>query len=174
MEEITVNKYNLKEGQIDRRGKKARALLLKDNKILISHYGGSIILPGGSMKKDEYPEEALIRELKEETGITYDYYDLDPLYKLDHYQMNYRLRDGCTVNRRIKTYFFVGDFKGIDLDKQELTKNEKRSNFYLELVDMKRLLELLEEKTNNPRKKFFDRELNETIKVYNKVYGKRL
>ena len=39
---------------------------------------------------------------------------------------------------------------------------------------MKRLLQLLDEVTPNPRKKFFDREMNETIKVYNKVYGKRL
>ena len=174
MEEIIVNKYNLKEGDINVRREKVRALLLKSNKILISHYGGTILLPGGTMEKEEFPEEALIRELREETGITYDYYDLDPLYDLVYYQRNYRERVGRTVNRIITTHYFVGDYQGIDLDKQHLTSNERKANFYLELVDMKRLLQLLNEKTDNPRKKFFDREINETIKEYNKVYGKRL
>ena len=174
MNEVVLNYHNLKEGQIDRRLRKARALLIKDNKILVSHYGGTILLPGGSMEFGEFPEEAVIRELKEETGITYDYYDLDPLYELKYYQKNYRLRVGCTVNRVVKTYYYVGECKGVDPDKQKLTRSEKKSNFYLELVEMKRLLELLEEKTDNPRKKFFDREIKETIKVYEKTYGKRL
>ena len=37
------------------------------------------------MELGEFPEETVIRELKEETGITYDYYELDPLYELKYY-----------------------------------------------------------------------------------------
>lgn len=32
-------------------GNKVRAILLSDNKILVSHYGGVVLLPGGSIDK---------------------------------------------------------------------------------------------------------------------------
>ena len=49
--------------------KAVRAVVLKDNKILMVHTNrGDYKFPGGGVKKQESLEEALIREVAEETG----------------------------------------------------------------------------------------------------------
>ena len=40
-----------------------------------------------------------------------------------------------------------------------LTEKEKKDNFYLELAEIKELLELLKKGKYNPRKEYFDREM---------------
>jgi len=49
----------------------ARTFVTKENKIfLVKHrYGNYFVMPGGKIDKGESPENAAIRELKEETGI---------------------------------------------------------------------------------------------------------
>lgn len=49
----------------------------------------------------------------------------------------------------------------------------KKDNFYLELIEIKELVKKLEHNNdNNPRKLFFDREISEAIKIYQKVLKK--
>lgn len=51
---------------------KAAGILIKDRKLLVekSNNKDFFIAPGGSIEKGETPEEALVRELKEEFDIT--------------------------------------------------------------------------------------------------------
>ncbi|HUC90194.1 MAG TPA: NUDIX hydrolase [Patescibacteria group bacterium] len=53
--------------------KAARAIIIEDGKILVMHrnkYGSKYFtLVGGRMNDDETPEQALVREIKEETGL---------------------------------------------------------------------------------------------------------
>ena len=54
-------------------GKAARAIIIEDGKILVMHrnkYGSQYFtLVGGQAKNDETIEQALVREVKEETGL---------------------------------------------------------------------------------------------------------
>lgn len=59
--------------------RKAAGILLKDKKLLVEKSFGkeSFISPGGSIEEGESPEEALIRELKEEFSIEVRAKDLE-------------------------------------------------------------------------------------------------
>lgn len=169
MENIIINDSNLNNDEIQKNGNKVRAVLLSDNKILVSHYGGVILLPGGSIDKGETADDAIIRELKEETGIVYDANNLKELLLLEYYQPNYPTRRDEVINRLIRTKFYFGQYRGIDLKSINRTENEVKDNFHLDLIDLDEFASLINESSENPRKKYFDRENQEVIKVLKKV-----
>ena len=49
----------------------SRAIIIQDGKILLTHElnSGWWLLPGGGMEEGETPEECVIREVEEETGV---------------------------------------------------------------------------------------------------------
>ena len=169
MENIIINDSNLNNNEIQKIGNKVRAILLSDNKILVSHYGGDVLLPGGSIDKGETAVDAIIRELKEETGIVYDVNSLKELLFLEYYQPNYPTRRDEVINRLIRTKFYFGQYRGIDLKSINRTENEVKDNFHLDLIDLDEFASLINESSDNPRKKYFDRENQEVIKVLKKV-----
>lgn len=62
-------------------GKSVAAIVLRDNKVLLARhtYGsgqGKLIIPGGYLKYNETPEDAVKREVLEETGITVEPLDI--------------------------------------------------------------------------------------------------
>ncbi len=166
MDTIVINDNNLKDSDINKFGNKVRAILLKDNKILVSHYGGINLLPGGKIDGLETDDEALIRELKEETGIVYDINKLKKVCLIKHYQYHFPTRNNGVCNRLIDILYYIGEYKGIDLDNTKRTVNEINGNFSLELIDID---DVLKNESNNPRKAFFDRENEEVIKVLRKI-----
>lgn len=172
MKTIIINDNNISSDDINKFGSKARAILIKDNKILVSHYGGVILLPGGSKNYDETPEQCIIRELKEEIGIDYNINSLKKLLILKYFQTNYPTRDNKTINRMITTHYYLGDYKGINDSTASRTENEIRDNFNLQLIEIKDLEQLLNVKGDNPRKEYFDREIREVVKVL-KLKNKR-
>ena len=168
MKKIVINENNLDISNINKTNIKVRALLALKNEILVANYGGVLMLPGGKIDKGETNKEALIRELKEETGIIYNEEELNDLFLLEYYQANYPTRDGKILNRLIKTYFYYDKFKGINKDKQHMTEKEIKGNFSLQLIEINDLLNNLSD-TSNPRSEFFNREITEAIKVYKKI-----
>ena len=169
MGNIIINDSNLNNNEIQKNGNKVRAVLLSDNKILVSHYGGVILLPGGSIDKGETADDAIIRELKEETGIAYDANNLKELLLLEYYQPNYPTRRDEVINRLIRTKFYFGQYRGIDLKSINRTENEVKDNFHLDLIDLDEFASLINESSENSRKKYFDRENQEVIKVLKKL-----
>ena len=77
----------------------AYGIVIEDNKILlikkaIGPYDGKLDLPGGSIEFCERPEEALKRELLEETGINitkYELYDTDSI-NVEWYQDSVKIK----------------------------------------------------------------------------------
>lgn len=64
----------------------ARAIIIEDGKILVMHrdkYGSKYVtLPGGRLNNNETPEQAVVREIKEETGL--DVISAQPVFIEDH------------------------------------------------------------------------------------------
>lgn len=170
MHVITINDDNLQHKDINKFGKKARAILVKDNKILLSNYGGVFLLPGGSIEKEETPDQAIVREISEETGCDYNINELKLIFTLNYYQPNYPTRNSEIINRMITTYYYIGQYKNIDIAKSHRTKEEIEDNFYLKLIELDELGQLLEKNiSNNPRKKYFDREIIEVFKELGRI-----
>jgi len=173
--ETVINSGGLKTEEINEFNSKVRAILISDEKkILIANYGNVILLPGGSIDKGEDIESAIKRELYEELGIIYEKDELDYLTNLKYFQKNYPKRDGSLSNRLIQTHYFVGQYKGISLNKQNLTEKEKKDGFRLELVNLDDLESLiLNNKNSNPRNIYFQNELLTILKVYNDTFSKQ-
>ena len=87
--EIIVNQCNLQIDEIKDFNQKVRAILIDGENILVANYGDVLLLPGGSIDKDESIEQALLRELKEEIGIPYKYSDFDYLATISFYQKDF-------------------------------------------------------------------------------------
>lgn len=68
----------------------AAALVNDDDEVLLAQrpkgkrLAGCWEFPGGKVEKEESPEEALTRELKEELGITVLQKDMEPFWFLSH------------------------------------------------------------------------------------------
>lgn len=168
--ECEINEYNLTFNDIEEHNIKVRAILIdENNKVLVANYGEVFLFPGGKVDPREKVSSAISRELKEELGRDYDSKDLDCFLILNHYQKDYPKRDGIFLNRLVQTYYFLGDYNGINEKTQKLTEKEQKDKFRLELVcveDLKNII--LNNKTNNPRNIFFQTEMLEVLNHYNK------
>ena len=169
---ILINDENLRYNDISEFREKARAILFDEqNNILVANYGGTLMLPGGSLIDREQPYETLIRELKEETGIDYEVTELEYYNSVEHYQKNYKKRNGEIKNRLIRTHYFMGSYKGVNASFQNLSESEKKADFRLELLPLDMIEErILTSDDTNPRKESFDRELLALLKSFNKPY----
>ncbi len=171
---VIINDDCLKMDEIDGFKSKVRAILIdEENRVLVANYNQVILLPGGSVEEDENIECAITRELKEETGEIYNETDLTLFTQIDFFQKDYPKRDGMVQNRLLRTFYFIGDYKGVDLELQQLTENEKDNNFGLALIPLSELENvILENQNDNPRNVYFQREMLEVLKVYNQRYEK--
>lgn len=103
----------------------SRIVILKDNKILFIHRIKNgieyFVLPGGSIEREESPEEAAVREAKEETNFDIELDSL--LWKIEERDIWGDLKLGY--------YFLVKSFKGeLKLGGPEIERQSK-SNVYL-------------------------------------------
>lgn len=169
--EVIINESDLKDNEIDEIKTKVRALLIDENyNILIAYYHDVILLPGGKVGKDEDILKAIIRELFEEIGQVYTEEELDYLGVLNYYQKAYPKKNGEYSNRIVRTYYYIGNYKGINSNNQKLSENEMKSDFRLELVPLKQLENIvLNNKNDNFRNKYYQKEMVEILSAYNKV-----
>ena len=128
-------------------------ILDSEGKILIAqrnlqkNFGGMWEFPGGKQEADESPEQALIRELKEELSIEvevlrsfqpYDY--KDEKIKISFYPIHCKIIGGMIVNNEHEEVIFISleeidnfefappDYKTVDLVKENFADMIKRSD----------------------------------------------
>lgn len=74
----------------------------------------------------------------------------------------------CNSKSSYEEYYYVGKLK-LPLERQQLTEKEQKDHFQFYLIPLKELEPvILQNQTNNPRNKEFQREMLEIITFYKK------
>ncbi len=113
---------------------RATAIIIKDGLILLIHRfrnGNEFyVLPGGGVEKGETIEEAVIREIKEETNLVANEY----IKKWDYFNDR---------DKRMHHFYLITDFSGeLKLGGEEAIENCKENNYILEWHNLTELSNL--------------------------------
>jgi len=169
---VTYNDDKLKDNEIDEIVVRAKCLLIdsKDN-VLLGFCENSYQFPGGHLEKGEVIEDCLIREVKEETGISLKKDELKELMIINHYTKNYR---DSNKNRLNKIYYFlVLTDDEPNLDKTNYVERERLGGFTLEKVNLKDIDKVLEGNVDaNKINNLIVMEMLEVINEYRRLYEK--
>lgn len=169
MEKIFINDNNLTKEDIDYTVTRVKGLIIdSNNKVLLADNNGTYQFPGGHVEEDEDMMEALIREVKEETGIDAKYID-GPFLEIETYADNYFF-SGKKVCSKIYYYEIFSDDQP-NFAETNYDELEKKTEFGLFYVDYDKLENFLKESLD---KKLIDsdicREMGFVLKEYDKIY----
>lgn len=150
--------------------KRVKALIISsNNKILLASNYKDYQFPGGHMEEDESYNEALNRELLEETGINFELKDnLTPDLKLYRYYENYHETKDNTILEI--NYFIIRSDQYIDINNLSLTKEEEDGDFSLTYINLLEFENLLKENVLINGDKFGIAE--EMLEVFQKLKNK--
>ena len=133
--EIDTKDYDINGTTVSRPS--ARGIIIKDGKLAMIH---SIKydyykFPGGGIEKNEQKENALIREVLEETGL-----DVIP-QTIKEYGMVHRIKKGDYEDVFIQdNYYYLCDVED-NVHEQKLDDYEKEEKFTLEYVSPKQVID---------------------------------
>ena len=170
MKEIVINDKQLTDADIEQEVIRVKALIVNSSgKILLAHNNNTYQFPGGHKEYSEEMQEALIREVKEETGI-YITGNVEPFMNITTYDDDY-FATGKRVKNSIYYYRILTDevpnLQETHYDELELETEFKL--FYLPISELQSFLE----------KKIEEKEMDEAIGVemlfvveeYKNIYG---
>lgn len=129
------NQDNLDESQIDRTVRRVKTFILNSKEeLLVGYSSDSFQLVGGHVESGESLEQALLREVLEESGIELPPKEYEPFYLSKKYYKDYPTA-GTNSCYEIYFYFIETDEKP-DIRKIKLTQNEKSGNYSIKKVDL--------------------------------------
>ena len=104
MKKIIYNNDNLKDDDITELVIRTKALLIKDNKLLIGNENGVLQFIGGHLEENEDFKECLKREVLEETGIDLDNNEIgDCILKITYLNKDW---PELGNNRKCEIYYY--------------------------------------------------------------------
>lgn len=142
MKEIIINDYHLTEKDIESKVIRVKGLILNSKgKILMAHNNNTYQFPGGHKEDEESIDECILREIKEETGISLEIKER-PFLCITTYDHNY-FGTGKKVLNRIYYYRFFTDeapnFSETHYDELELATDFNL--FYINFNDFDNFLQ---------------------------------
>ena len=167
---IFINDNNLEIDDLDYEVIRVKGVIINNNnEVLVAHNNNTYQLIGGHVEDGEDMEEALLREVKEETGIDVDSVS-GPFMQIMTYAKNY-FNSGKNVCNKIYYYRIVSnDLPNLlETNYDELESQTDFGLFYVKLEDFERFLrDGIKDKTIDEN---IGRELLLVFDEYNKLYG---
>lgn len=141
MKRIIFNDKNMREEDVSFEAIRVKGIVINsNNEVLIAHNNNTYQFIGGHVEGDEDIADALIRELKEETGIS-DFELNGPFMLIENYTDKYINMDE-NVHSKIYYYHILTDSKpNMELTNYDIL--EKQTDFKLFYVNLYSLKEFL-------------------------------
>lgn len=170
MKRIFINDDNLDVKDLDYEVIRVKGIIVnKKGEVLLAHNNNTFQFPGGHLENNEDMEEALLREIKEETGISIN--DISgPFMQIKTFAKNYFF-SGKNVCSKIYYYkLYTDDLPNLEeTNYDELERQTDFGLFYVPLDDLEVFLnECLK---NGDIDKDICREMLLALKQYNLLYG---
>lgn len=170
MKELFINRHNLEDKEIDEVVTRVKALIINsNNEMLLGYSYNCYQFPGGHVEEGENISKALVREIKEETGMDIKQKELKPFMMLKYYSKNY-LNKG--KNRCNKLYYFVINTDcSVNLAETNYTDEEIDGNFELRYINVEDVEEVLIDNCNKyPKYKGITYEMLQAFSEYENRY----
>ena len=165
MKEILYNEENVQEKEINRLVRRAKVLIINSSdEILYAYSNNHYFFVGGRVEEGETFEEALVREVKEETGIDIPLEERKLICTITYMNKNYP-EEGINTKSVANYYLIKSDIKP-NLENSNLTEEEKSWNFELKYVHKDKAIDLLTESLKICDKKNTVKDTLEVTKEY--------
>lgn len=144
MKELVHNNDNLTDEDITETVIRTKALVINGDNIYIGNADNVFQFPGGHLEDGESFNECLKREIKEETGIEIEDYEIsDAFAKVTFMNKDWPEKG---KNRKAEIYYYaIHTNKEPDLSKIHLTENEKMHNFKIETISLENVINVIKE-----------------------------
>ena len=131
MKEIIYNEDNLNVNDINNVVERAKAIIVNSKgEILLGYGNNNYQIIGGHKENNETYKDCLIREVKEETGITIDDFDEKAILTIKYYCKNYPSKN---LNTLFNANYYV--IKTDQKPNMNLTENEKEGMFEFKYIN---------------------------------------
>ena len=151
MEKLITNDYNLKEEDMTELVQRVKVFMRNSkNELIMSYSNHEYHCPGGHVEEKESLDDAVVREIREETGIVLKNKTYKPFAEAIGY---YKDWPEVGKNRKIEIYYYdLLTEEEPDVNNMDLDEHEKASNFTLRKIK----LDNLEDELIRNREEFDD------------------
>lgn len=134
MKEIIYNNDNLNVNDINNVVERAKAIIVNSKGEILLGYGhNNYQIIGGHKENNETYKDCLIREVKEETGITIDDFDEKVILTIKYYCKDYPSKNLNTLFNA--NYYVIKTDQKPNMNLINLTENEKEGMFEFKYIN---------------------------------------
>ena len=171
MKEIIINDHQLKDFEIEKEVIRVKALIFNSKeRIILAHNNNTYQFPGGHKTDEESMEECILREIREETGLSLEMKEA-PFLCIKTYDNDY-FGTGKKVLNCIYYYRFFTDelpnFMETQYDELEMATDFNL--YYINWKDLKSFLK--ERESSEEMDSNIAREMLHVIDEYNELFKK--
>lgn len=164
--EVNIFKDNIDLNKIDIVEKRVKTFIINDkNEIMFIESDNGCQLIGGHIEENEKPEEALIREIKEESGI-----DLKSKVNFNlFFIINYYYKVGTKNKHSSVMYYYTKSNEKPNILKTNLTKEEEYNKLKTVFINFDIVKDYLKQFKHNKQKKINLSIINEIEQSYDEL-----